>query len=71
MCSKCDGQGACILVIRIKENGTIIGGYNPLGYYYDENHGEYDEYRYERYEQYGGYGGYDDYRGYERYRRKY
>ncbi|GBB83319.1 hypothetical protein RclHR1_10050002 [Rhizophagus clarus] len=30
--SKCNRQGACIVVIKIKENGTIIGGYNPLGW---------------------------------------
>jgi hypothetical protein len=32
--SKCSGQGACILVIKVKENGNIIGGYNPLGWNY-------------------------------------
>ncbi|CAI2165598.1 8789_t:CDS:2 [Funneliformis geosporum] len=30
--SKCSGHGACILVIKIKENETIIGGYNPIGW---------------------------------------
>ncbi|PKB92359.1 hypothetical protein RhiirA5_450776 [Rhizophagus irregularis] len=34
MRSKCNGQGACILVIKVRENGTIIGGYNPLGWKY-------------------------------------
>ncbi|RIA93821.1 hypothetical protein C1645_873867 [Glomus cerebriforme] len=28
----CDGQGACILIIKIKNNETIIGGYNPIGW---------------------------------------
>ncbi|CAI2166794.1 19740_t:CDS:2 [Funneliformis geosporum] len=28
--SKCNGRGPCILIIKTKENGTIIGGYNPL-----------------------------------------
>ncbi|CAG8474739.1 12817_t:CDS:2 [Funneliformis mosseae] len=27
----CDRQGACILIIKTKENETIIGGYNPIG----------------------------------------
>ncbi|CAI2176524.1 19675_t:CDS:1 [Funneliformis geosporum] len=31
---KCDGKGACILIIKTKENDTIIGGYNPLGLNY-------------------------------------
>jgi hypothetical protein len=38
MRNKCNGQGACILVIKIKENGAIIGGYNPLGW----NHNGYN-----------------------------
>ncbi|PKB96150.1 hypothetical protein RhiirA5_472265 [Rhizophagus irregularis] len=46
MRSKCNGQGACILVIKVRENGTIIGGYNPFGwtyynndsYYYNQNY---------------------------------
>ncbi|CAI2166020.1 9931_t:CDS:1 [Funneliformis geosporum] len=29
--NKCDGLGACILVIKTKEK-SIIGGYNPLGW---------------------------------------
>ncbi|EXX68381.1 BTB/POZ protein [Rhizophagus irregularis DAOM 181602=DAOM 197198] len=35
--SKCNGQGACILVIKIRENGAIIGGYNPLGWIHYNN----------------------------------
>jgi hypothetical protein len=31
---KCDGQGECILVIKVKENETIIGGYSPFGWNY-------------------------------------
>ncbi|CAI2174575.1 4592_t:CDS:2 [Funneliformis geosporum] len=31
MRNKCNGQGACILIIKTKENTTIIGGYNPNG----------------------------------------
>ncbi|GBB83324.1 hypothetical protein RclHR1_10050007 [Rhizophagus clarus] len=34
--NKCSGQGACILVIKVKENGVIIGGYNPYGWNYYE-----------------------------------
>ncbi|PKB99453.1 hypothetical protein RhiirA5_429679, partial [Rhizophagus irregularis] len=34
MRSKCNGQRATILVIKIKENGIIIGGYNPLSWGY-------------------------------------
>ncbi|CAB4410604.1 unnamed protein product [Rhizophagus irregularis] len=37
MRSKCNGQGATILVIKIKENGIIIGGYNPLSWNYVVN----------------------------------
>ncbi|GBB98060.1 hypothetical protein RclHR1_03130001 [Rhizophagus clarus] len=37
MRSKCNGQGACIVVIKVKENGAIIGGYNPLGWTYYNN----------------------------------
>ncbi|GBB83320.1 hypothetical protein RclHR1_10050003 [Rhizophagus clarus] len=38
MRDKCNGQGACILVIKVKENGAIIGGYNPFGWnYYNNN----------------------------------
>ncbi|CAI2166464.1 1522_t:CDS:1 [Funneliformis geosporum] len=33
--SKCNGRGPCILIIKTKENGTIIGGYNPLGWNYN------------------------------------
>ncbi|CAI2179120.1 4624_t:CDS:1 [Funneliformis geosporum] len=29
--SKCDEQGAAIVIIKTKEDGTIVGGYNPLG----------------------------------------
>ncbi|GBB83322.1 hypothetical protein RclHR1_10050005 [Rhizophagus clarus] len=32
MRNKCNNQGACITIIKVKENGTIIGGYNPLGW---------------------------------------
>ncbi|CAI2180002.1 5948_t:CDS:2 [Funneliformis geosporum] len=35
--SKCDGHEACILVIKVKENDTIIGGYNPIGWNYNSN----------------------------------
>ena len=44
MRNKCNGQGACIAVIKVKESGIIIGGYNPLGWnyysggYYRNNH---------------------------------
>ncbi|CAB4479684.1 unnamed protein product [Rhizophagus irregularis] len=44
---KCNGQGACILVIKVRENGTIIGGYNPFGWNFDGleyNDGEYNEF---------------------------
>ena len=34
---KCDRKGACILIIRIKESETIIGGYNPFGWNSDIN----------------------------------
>ncbi|GBB83318.1 hypothetical protein RclHR1_10050001 [Rhizophagus clarus] len=37
MRSKCNGQGACVLIIQVKENGTIIGGYNPLDWNYVNN----------------------------------
>ena len=30
--NKCHGQGACILIIKIKDIETIIGGYNPLSW---------------------------------------
>ncbi|CAI2192295.1 14531_t:CDS:2 [Funneliformis geosporum] len=30
MRSKCSGQGACVMIIKTKENGNIIGGYNPF-----------------------------------------
>ncbi|CAB4479686.1 hypothetical protein RhiirA1_394786 [Rhizophagus irregularis] len=54
MRSNCNGQGACILVIKVKENGTIIGGYNPYGWsYYDDNYYDYHGYNGELY--------YDDY----------
>ncbi|CAG8448208.1 4514_t:CDS:1 [Funneliformis mosseae] len=33
--NNCSGHGACILVIKIKENETIIGGYNPIGWNYN------------------------------------
>jgi hypothetical protein len=34
----CNGQGACIVIVKVKESGTIIGGYNPLGWaYYNNN----------------------------------
>ncbi|CAI2191554.1 2491_t:CDS:2 [Funneliformis geosporum] len=38
----CNGQGACILIIKTNENGTIIGGYNPIGWKYYEHimHGD-------------------------------
>ncbi|RIA93813.1 hypothetical protein C1645_818898 [Glomus cerebriforme] len=52
MRSKCNGQGACILVIKIKENGTIIGGYNPLGWSYRNNNNGYNNgygYNYNQY----------------------
>ncbi|CAI2165965.1 17592_t:CDS:2 [Funneliformis geosporum] len=35
--SKCNGHGACILIIRIKEGDTIFGGYNPLGWSFSDN----------------------------------
>ncbi|CAB4399480.1 unnamed protein product [Rhizophagus irregularis] len=55
MINKCNGQGACILVIKIKENGTLIGGYNPLGWNYRSYHvgGIYNSY-----DMYGGLYGY-------------
>ncbi|CAI2178580.1 9929_t:CDS:2 [Funneliformis geosporum] len=57
--SMCNGQGACVLIIRTKENKTIIGGYNPFGWNYNQNQGyrndDYDGY-YEEYE-------YNDYDG--------
>ncbi|PKB91687.1 hypothetical protein RhiirA5_447983 [Rhizophagus irregularis] len=34
MRNKCKGKGATILVIKVKENGIIIGGYNPCGWAY-------------------------------------
>src|SRR5205823_943053 len=37
MRSKCNGQGACVIIIKINENGTIIGGYNPLGWRSNNN----------------------------------
>ncbi|CAB5367656.1 unnamed protein product [Rhizophagus irregularis] len=43
MRNKCNGQGACILVIRARENGTIIGGYNPFGWTYYNNNGYYNQ----------------------------
>ncbi|GBB98061.1 hypothetical protein RclHR1_03130002 [Rhizophagus clarus] len=52
MINKCNGQKACILVIKIKENGIIIGGYNPLGWNYRPYN---NKNRYGR--RYGGYGG--------------
>ncbi|CAI2173737.1 19211_t:CDS:2 [Funneliformis geosporum] len=30
--NKCNNKGACILIIKIKEKDTIIGGYNPVGW---------------------------------------
>ncbi|PKB94265.1 hypothetical protein RhiirA5_507662 [Rhizophagus irregularis] len=44
MRSNCNGQGATILVIKVKENGTIIGGYNPNGWPYQTgyNNGYYN-----------------------------
>ncbi|RGB26129.1 hypothetical protein C1646_770820 [Rhizophagus diaphanus] len=65
MRNKCNGQGATILVIKIKENGTVIGGYNPFNwnyrpYYYDTYYGSYeDSYDYGSYE-----GCYDSYKGF-------
>ncbi|CAB4410595.1 unnamed protein product [Rhizophagus irregularis] len=43
MRNECNGQGACILVIRARENGTIIGGYNPFGWIYYNNNGYYNQ----------------------------
>ncbi|EXX68382.1 BTB/POZ protein [Rhizophagus irregularis DAOM 181602=DAOM 197198] len=43
MRNKCNGQGATIIVIKVKENGTIIGGYNPNGWPY-RNNGYYNSY---------------------------
>ncbi|CAG8439943.1 7025_t:CDS:2 [Funneliformis mosseae] len=34
--SMCNGQGACILFIKIEENETLIGGYNPIGWKYND-----------------------------------
>ncbi|CAG8560376.1 16411_t:CDS:1 [Funneliformis mosseae] len=31
---RCVRKGACIVIIKSKENNTIIGGYNPLGWHY-------------------------------------
>ncbi|CAB5367658.1 unnamed protein product [Rhizophagus irregularis] len=48
MRSNCNGQGATILVIKVKENGTIIGGYNPNGWPYQTgyNNGYYNNNNY-------------------------
>ncbi|CAG8448228.1 4516_t:CDS:2 [Funneliformis mosseae] len=35
--NKCILQGAYILLIKVKENGSIIGGYNPLGWNFNQN----------------------------------
>jgi hypothetical protein len=49
MRNNCNGQGECIVVIKIRENGTIIGGYNPLGWnYYDDDSSSDDDYRHRR-----------------------
>ncbi|GBB83321.1 hypothetical protein RclHR1_10050004 [Rhizophagus clarus] len=42
MRSKCNGQGATILVIKVKENGVIIGGYNSLNWKYNNNNNRYN-----------------------------
>ncbi|PKB92096.1 hypothetical protein RhiirA5_446057 [Rhizophagus irregularis] len=67
MRNKCNGQEATILVIKIKENGTVIGGYNPFNwnyrpyyyntYYYDSYEDSYEG----RYNSYDGF--YDSYEG--------
>ncbi|CAB4399483.1 unnamed protein product [Rhizophagus irregularis] len=46
MRSKCNGQGATILVIKVKENGFIVGGYNPFNwnYYNGDYYNYYREY---------------------------
>ncbi|EXX57433.1 BTB/POZ protein [Rhizophagus irregularis DAOM 181602=DAOM 197198] len=40
MRNNCNDQGATILVIKVEENGFIIGGYNPLGWNYGNYYGE-------------------------------
>ena len=35
MRNKCNGKGACIIVIKIEESGNIIGGNNPFGWKYN------------------------------------
>ncbi|RHZ74168.1 hypothetical protein Glove_227g146 [Diversispora epigaea] len=29
---KCDNKGSCVVILKVKENGNILGGYNPLGW---------------------------------------
>ncbi|PKC66066.1 hypothetical protein RhiirA1_394788 [Rhizophagus irregularis] len=36
MRNKCNRKGVTILVIKVRENGIIIGGYNPFGWNYSK-----------------------------------
>ncbi|CAB4399491.1 unnamed protein product [Rhizophagus irregularis] len=44
MRSACSNKGPIFLIVKIKENGTIIGGFNPLGYKNDNYYGKNREY---------------------------
>ncbi|CAG8448188.1 13586_t:CDS:2 [Acaulospora morrowiae] len=32
--ARCDNCGACVVVIKVRGHSQVIGGYNPLGWYY-------------------------------------
>ncbi|CAJ0880337.1 9257_t:CDS:2 [Entrophospora sp. SA101] len=38
---KCDNQGRCVVITKIRNSTTIIGGYNPIGWY--SSYGYYEE----------------------------